>query len=292
MGASAGQDALDRATPPLPEVLAAARLGAAELRVWDAPVKANLHCSRQHALLRAARESAVNSRAVVAGGPAADERRLRAACARVRKGEVSRAHQLLTPAELAPGTEATWEALTDSSDVMEFTPDTYPHITPEALAVALRTSKRGSAPGLSGMRAEQFQVLQDEDGLELLAYAGTCLARAEVPAEVVAALALARPQSPPQTKPNGGLRGTAGLARSTQPFQYALQTCAGTDALVAMLRTELELRPLTTVVSLDGRSAHDCISRKVFFGKTSGGGASARPVPVFLREPLHVRLVK
>lgn len=44
--------------------------------------------------------------------------------------------------------------------------------------MALRTSKRSSALGLSGMRAGHLQVLlQDEDGLELLAYAGTCLAR-------------------------------------------------------------------------------------------------------------------
>ena len=76
------------------------------------------------ALLRAARGSAANSRAV-AGGKADDERRMQAACARVRN---------LTAAELAPGTEATWEALTDPerrppeprdhmpSDVMAFTP--------------------------------------------------------------------------------------------------------------------------------------------------------------------------
>ena len=138
---------------------------------------------------------------------------VKAACARVRKGEVSRARQLLTAAELAPGTEATWEALTDPerrppeprdhmpSDVMAFTPDALPRITPDALAAALRTSKRGSAPGLSGMRAEHLQVLlQDAEGLELLAYAGTCLARAEVPSEVVAVLAFGPPHGPQQTQ--------------------------------------------------------------------------------------------
>ncbi|CAJ1362273.1 unnamed protein product [Effrenium voratum] len=157
------------------------------------------------ALLRAARGSAANSRAV-AGGEADDERRMQAACARVRKGEVSR--QLLTAAELVPGTEATWEALTDPerrppeprdhmpSDVIAFTPDALPRITPDALAAALRTSKRGSAPGLSGMRAEHLQVLlQDAEGLELLAYAGTCLARAEVPSEVAAPYAAAHDEA-------------------------------------------------------------------------------------------------
>ena len=98
-----------------------------------------------------------------------------------------------------------------------------PRVTPDALAAALRTSKRGSAPGLSGMRAEHLQVLlQDAEGLDLLAYAGTCLARAEVPSEVVAALALARLTA--LRKPNGGVRGIAtgrylpeaGLARPCQ----------------------------------------------------------------------------
>ena len=171
------------------------------------------------------------------------------------------------------------------SDVMAFTPDALPRITPDALAAALRTSKRGSAPGLSGMRAEHLQLLlQDAEGLELLAYAGTCLARAEVPSEVVAALALARLTA--LSKPNGGVRSIATgdtfrrlvsrvLARqwanvfdaATQPFQYALQARAGTDALAALLRTELELRPDTTIVSLDGRSAYDCISRRAFLTK-------------------------
>ena len=51
------------------------------------------------------------------------------------------------------------------SSVMAFTPDTLPRITPDALAAALPTSKRGSAPGLSGMRAEHLQVLlQDARG--------------------------------------------------------------------------------------------------------------------------------
>ena len=54
---------------------------------------------------------------------------------------------------------------------------------------------------------------------------------------------------------------------ATQPFQYALQARAGTDALAALLRTELELRPDTTIVSLDGRSAYDCISRRAFLTK-------------------------
>ena len=41
------------------------------------------------------------------------ERRRAQACAKVRLGELSRARHILTAAELAPGNEATWRALTN-----------------------------------------------------------------------------------------------------------------------------------------------------------------------------------
>ena len=53
------------------------------------------------------------------------------------------------------------------------------------------------------------------------------------------------------------------LDAATGPFQFALQTHAGTDSLAAMLRAAVELDPRATVVSLDGRSAYDTISRSV-----------------------------
>ena len=54
------------------------------------------------------------------------------------------------------------------SNVMDFTPEAFQLVTPEALRVALHTSKRSSAPGLPGMCEEHLQVLlQDEGGLEL-----------------------------------------------------------------------------------------------------------------------------
>ena len=51
---------------------------------------------------------------------------------------------------------------------------------------------------------------------------------------------------------------------ATRPFQYALQARAGTDALANQVRAALELQPGTTLVSLDGRSAYDTISRASF----------------------------
>ncbi|CAE7037427.1 unnamed protein product, partial [Symbiodinium natans] len=130
-------------------------------------------------------------------------------------------------------------------------------------ARSLRACKRGSAPGLSGARAEHYKVLLDQaDALELLAEAATLLARADVPQEVAAGIALARMTA--IQKPGGGVRGIATgdtfrrlvsrtLAAShaatfdeaTRPFQHALSTRAGMDdALTAKLRAASVVRRL------------------------------------------------
>ena len=56
------------------------------------------------------------------------------------------------------------------------------------------------------------------------------------------------------------------LPRVTRPYQFALRTRAGVDALTARLRATLENDARATVVSL-GRSAYDCISRAAFLSK-------------------------
>ena len=102
-----------------------------------------------------------------------------------------------------------------------------------------------------------------------------------MPSEVAAGIALTCITA--LRKPGGGVRGIATgdvfrrlvsrtLAGSwtplfdeaTRPYQYALRTRAGVDALTARLRATLDRDPATTVVSLDGRSAYDCISRAIF----------------------------
>ena len=135
------------------------------------------------------------------------------------------------------------------------------------------------------MRAEHLKLLlQDSEALELLAEACTLLAQARVPTEVCKALAMARLTA--LRKPDGGVRGIATgdtfrrlvsktLARewaakfdqATRPFQFALQARAGTDALAAHVRAALETRPGAVLVSLDGRSAYDSMSRAAFLGK-------------------------
>jgi len=94
------------------------------------------------------------------------ERKCEQACAKVRKGELSRARHLLTAAELAPGNEAAWRLLANParrpprprtavpSDVADYQPSSPLQLGPTAIAAALRDAKRGGAAGLTGMRAE------------------------------------------------------------------------------------------------------------------------------------------
>ena len=133
------------------------------------------------------------------------ERKRHNACAKVRQGELSRARQVLTAAELAPGTEATWRALTDPerrppqprspipAELLAYEPERQVQLAAGSVATALREAKRGGAAGLSGMRAEHLKMLlQDAEAMELLVDAATLLARAHVPPEIQTALAMAR----------------------------------------------------------------------------------------------------
>ena len=153
------------------------------------------------------------------------------------------------------------------------------------LGEALRTAKRGSAAGLSGASVEHYRLLlEDEEALELLAHAASLLANADVPADVLRALALSRLTA--LSKPGGGVRGIATgdtlrrlvsrtlarryaetFNRATRPFQFALQARTETDCLAAMLRAASELDADATIVSLDGRSAYDTVSRAAFLTK-------------------------
>ena len=150
---------------------------------------------------------------------------------------------------------------------------------------ALHTSKRGSAAGLSGATVELDKlVLDDAAALEAFTYAVNVAARTQAPQVALDAMAPSRLTA--LRKPNGGVRSIAtgdvfrrlvsrALARAfsgepdaaTRPFQFALQTRAGTDSLAAMLRAAVELDPQATVVFLDGRSDYDTISRATRLAK-------------------------
>ena len=111
-------------------------------------------------LLVAARRSTPvrKQRADVAAEDVA-ERKREQACAKVRRGELSRARHILTAAELAPGNEATWRLLADParrppqprtpvpSEVADYQPSSPLQLGPTAIAAALRDAKRGERPG-------------------------------------------------------------------------------------------------------------------------------------------------
>ena len=141
-------------------------------------------------------------------------------------------------------------------------------LTVQQVAEALRSTKRRAAPGLSGATAEH-SALEDAGGVYSRC---NSLPRAQVPAAVADALAL--PRLTDLRKPNGGVRGIATgdvlrrlasrvlartfadvFDRATRPYQYALNTRAGTDALAAVLCAAGEMDPQAVVVSLDGCSA-------------------------------------
>ena len=51
------------------------------------------------------------------------------------------------------------------------------------------------------------------------------------------------------------------------PFQFALQTRAGTDALATILRYCTDANPAATVLCLHGRSAYNTVSRAAILAK-------------------------
>ena len=228
---------------------------------------------------------------------ARSERARARACAQVQRGELSRARQTLTSAPLAPGNAETLRALSDPArrppqprdpipaEVASFVPESTPQLAPAAVAEALRSAKRGSAAGLSGATMEHYKLLlEDDEAVGLLAQAASLLVAADVPPGVLAALALSRLTA--LSKPGGGVRGIAtgdtfrrlvsrvlarqfadDFDRATRPYQFALQARAGTDCLAAMLRAAVELDGRAVIVSLDGRSAYDTVSRAAFLTK-------------------------
>ena len=214
-------------------------------------------------------------------------KRAASACAKVRQGEVSRARQVLVSTGLAPGNADTLAELTNPElrppELTEPLPDELLQLRPperlnldrQALVSALRSARRGSAADLSGTRNEHLKdLLEDEDAWEAFGELSEAFARAEAPQEVTEALALGRLAA--LRKDNGKVRGivtgdtfrrvvSRALAkqysevfeRCTAPFQFALQTRAGTDALGLALRAFTDLDESAVVLSLDGIGAFD-----------------------------------
>eukprot|EP00439_Symbiodinium_sp_Y106_P003771 s5894_g1.t1 len=101
---------------------------------------------------------------------------------------------MLTAAALAPGSAATLEALTDPArrpahplrapapEVLQYRPSEEVLLSAHQVGEALRTSKRGSAAGLSGATVELYKLLLDDAAaLESFTFAVNVAARAQAP---------------------------------------------------------------------------------------------------------------
>ena len=225
---------------------------------------------------------------------AAKERKLEAACNRVRNNEASRARELLTSSGLAPGNADTLAELRDPArrpttlsraipvDVLTHEPAVAFALDAEQLWACLSTAKKGRAADLFGTRLEHLRVLLDSGpGWAKFVSMAQAFAKAEVPAEVVHLMRLGRMTA--LKKRDGRARGIVtgcafrrlvckAIARqsasafrdATAPFQFALQTRAGMDALVHAIRALTDANTELVVLSLDGIGAFDHVRRAAF----------------------------
>ena len=146
------------------------------------------------------------------------------------------------------------------------------------LRANLQSARRGAVAGPSGATAEYLRVLlDDEDCCDLLVTAAQRLAQADVPDDVAAGLCLGRMVA--LLKPSGGIcdvfrrlvsrtlaqQFSTPLQEACAPYQYALSTRAGAEALARALRGATGMSTSTPVVSVDGIGALDHISRKCIF---------------------------
>ena len=201
------------------------------------------------------------------------------------------ARQALTASPLAPGTAATLAQLRDptrrptepytplQANIDQFVPEQPLQLPAHKLLTALRRSRKGAAPGPSGLTADTLRlVLDDETTTALFVEVCQHLAQARVPLNIAQAIGLGRMVA--LTKPNGGIRGLVigdvlrrVIARciaqvfATQfhvacaPHQFALSTRAGTGAVVHALTATTQSSNSNTILSIDGVGAYDTISR-------------------------------
>ena len=170
----------------------------------------------------------------------------------------------------------------------------------------LRSAKRGAAGGPSGMTVEHLQPLLDHPkDLWLGFQVAERLARGQVPQDIQAAIRMGRLTA--LRKADGGVRGiVAGdivrrlvartmsqqlmdaVQQATAPFQCAMTTKAGCECISHVLQALTELNPNGTILSVDGMSAYDMMSRKAMLqGLTNvEGGRAALPfVSMFYGAP-------
>ena len=143
------------------------------------------------------------------------------------------------------------------------------------------------------MTVEHLRPLLDSPGdHRLLHTLAEGLAQGAVPESIVDAVRLGRMTA--LSKPDGGVRGivvgdvirrlvsrtmaqqmSAAVESATIPFQYALSTRAGCECIAHALQGLTDVDPNTTIISIDGISAFDQISRAAMLDglmNVEGGG--------------------
>ena len=215
------------------------------------------------------------------------EHRVNRAWSRVQMGELRAGRQALEGADLAPGTAETLRLLRQRPDrprdqlpveLVNQMPVRRLAMDEDRFAANLRSSRKGTAGGPSGMTNEHLRpLLENPRDTHLFFRACEILATSEVPDNV--ATVLRRGRRTALQKPGGGVRGiVAGnvirrlvartiaqqlgetVERVTAPFQYALSTKAGCECVAHALQGLTDLDPEATVLSIDGISAYDFIS--------------------------------
>ena len=234
----------------------------------------------------------------------------------VHMSELSSARQALEGAAIAPGTQATLDALRDparrppqprfplSHELTNYEPTGKFDLDQDQFCRNLRSSRRGAAGGPSGMTTEHLRcVLEDLRATHFLSELASRVAAAQIPRSVTQLLRLG--QMTALAKPDGGVRGIVvgdvmrrwvartmsqqlmgAVERATAPHQYALTTKAGCECIAHALQGITEFYPEATVTSIDVVSAYDLISREAMLRGITRVDGKAHPfVRMFYGSP-------
>ena len=220
--------------------------------------------------------------------------------AMIRKGMLSKANMVLNSPGLARVDDFTLDALSDPERRPRDFQQPLPHVNRPSRVVLdrdkflcnIRSTKRGAAPGLSGLRGEHLRILleaPDCSSFDGIYFVANLLANAEIPECIRRLLAIGGLTPLNKRDDEGsivGVRGICagdllrrGVARTfaqmfieeivteTSPAQMALGSRAGIDVGVFAARAALELDEDLVLISLDGIGAYEHIWRGTMLGR-------------------------
>ena len=224
----------------------------------------------------------------------------------IQMGELSAARHALEGDPVAPGSDATLNALEDperrprqpreplADDLSEQRGPAF-SLDPDLFAKNVRNARRGAAGGPSGMTADHLRmILESEADTAKFWRLAQDLARAAIPEKILDVIRLERLTA--LAKPSGGhpnivcgdivrrlvARTMAqqlapAVERATSPFQYAFTTRAGGECIAHAFQAFTDLDDRTTVLSIDGIGAFDLISREAMLNglRSMDGGNGA-----------------